>query len=112
MLVSCEVREVAGRDVLHVTGEIDYASSPDLEKTVLEHLEKNADRVILDLSEVSFMDSSGLALLLHARKAASDRDGSLSVVIPPQGPVMRVVEVAGVGAHLDLHESLDAAVAG
>lgn len=110
MLVSCEVREVAGRQVLHVTGEIDYASSPDLEKTVLEYLEKDADRVILDLSEVSFMDSSGLALLLHARKAAADRGGSLSVVIPPTGPVMRVVEVAGVRSHLDLYESLDDAV--
>ncbi len=51
--------------IINVKGEIDMLTSPNLRKKLLPFFKKNANGIIVDLSEVSFMDSSGIATLVE-----------------------------------------------
>ena len=95
---SCEVQ---GRDLIAVLGgELDLSNSDHvLERLKVEIAEVPADRVIFDLSGVSFLDSSGVRLIVKAKEAASAAGSTLLLrSVPPQAA--RVLEVSGVAGHL------------
>jgi anti-sigma B factor antagonist len=78
-------------------GEIDAHSAPALAGR-FETLPAGDDDVVIDMSEVTFMDSSGLRVLidLHERLAATSRR---LVIGSPSQPVTRLLEVAGLADH-------------
>jgi anti-sigma B factor antagonist len=97
-----ETREEAGRLFVRPCGELDLATAPDLEQLVLGRL---ADRtaVVLDLRGLSFMDSSGVRVLVAAHARAADGGGELTVVRPERGgAVDRILEVSGIEQALPL----------
>ena len=82
-----------------VVGEIDAHSAPAL-AAALE--ESTADTIVVDMSGVTFMDSSGLRVLL----ALAERSGGRSLQIAqPSRPIMRLFEVSGLVDHFDIIES-------
>jgi anti-sigma B factor antagonist len=97
-----------GRVVVGVAGEIDVATAPEVERA-LAHAGAEK-RVVLDLTECQFIDSSGLRTLLGARSAAQSAGGSLALVVADPG-LLRVFEVVGLGDVLDIHDTLDRALA-
>jgi anti-sigma B factor antagonist len=92
-----------GRVVVGVAGEIDVATAPEVERALAEAGAEK--RVVLDLSECQFIDSSGLRTLLGARSAAVSAGGSLVLVVADPG-LLRVFEVVGLGDILEIHDSL------
>ncbi|MFN8192710.1 MAG: STAS domain-containing protein [Nocardioidaceae bacterium] len=66
-----------GRALFRLSGEIDLAVAPDLVSEIEFVIDQISTDVVLDLSEVDFIDSSGLAMLLRLRKVTQDRGGSL-----------------------------------
>ena len=90
--------------VLVVDGEVDFGTSPEL-RFAFEPLE---GEVVVDLSETTFMDSSGLQVLLTA---TGDQKRRLHVACPPIGPVADLLRVAGVGDWFKLYERRDGAIA-
>ena len=99
--------QAPGHAVVAVAGEIDVATAPELERAL--HDAGVAKRVVLDLSECAFIDSSGLRTLLGARSAAATAGGSLVLVVSDPG-IMRVFEVTGLGDLLEIHATLAGAV--
>jgi anti-sigma B factor antagonist len=87
-----EVAHLHGRRDLHVEGELDCATAPKLEVR-LRALAGLGHPVALDLADVSFMDSSGLRLLLDAHRAA-ERDGRAFELRRPSPAVRRVLRLA------------------
>jgi anti-sigma B factor antagonist len=85
----------AGEQRLRVVGEVDVASSPALRAKIAELLDGGADRIVLDLSEMTFIDSSGLGVLVGALKRVRERDRSDLVLTGLQGPPRRVFEITG-----------------
>ncbi len=71
------------------------ASSPALESEFDTVLTATPERVVVDLGEVSFLDSSGIRVLLVARQRLVDAGATLTVD-PMSDPVQRVLEIAGV----------------
>ena len=67
--MNATTRSIKGTTIVDVVGHIDLGSSPALRKAMLECL-KNADRVAVNLSEVKYIDSSGIASLLEVLKEA------------------------------------------
>jgi anti-sigma B factor antagonist len=86
--------------VLAVSGEIDLATAPTIEGELLD-VEKAHRLVAIDLSQVSFVDSTGLRVILGADSRLRDAGGRLLIV---QGPsqVRRLFEVTGLTNHLDI----------
>ena len=81
---------------LRVAGELDLFTAPELNAA----LEDVREDVVLDLAEVTFVDSTGLAVLIAQRRATRAR-GILLRVRRPRPNVLRAFEVAGFGPALD-----------
>jgi anti-sigma B factor antagonist len=69
-------------DVIAVTGEIDLHTSPRLRDTLLSHLTNDARDLTVDLSEVTFIDSTGLSVLIAALRRARSLGGDLRLRSP------------------------------
>jgi anti-anti-sigma factor len=95
--------------LVEVTGEVDIATSPRL-RAALEERPRAEGRVVLDLTGVTFMDSSGLSVVLSLQRDAAATGERLAVVCPP-GPARLLFEVTGVDAELRLFATRDAALA-
>ncbi|HTV56050.1 MAG TPA: STAS domain-containing protein [Terriglobia bacterium] len=66
------VRERDGSTIVDVTGDVDMGTSPSLRKTLLESLKKTP-RLVVNLREVRYVDSSGIASLVEVLKEARDK---------------------------------------
>ena len=94
---------------LAVTGDLDIATVPALRERLAAIADAGPRRLLLDLRGVSFMDSTALAAVIHARKKLGD-DGRMSLVIPPDSYPRLILEVAGLAGILDVVETLDDAM--
>jgi anti-anti-sigma factor len=90
---------------LIVEGELDLGTVEDLESRLGE-LREDGQAVLLDLSPLAFMDSSGLRALMLAREDA-DRDGWGLRIVPPRGDAREVLRISGVEPFLPLVEESD-----
>lgn len=99
-----------GRYVVTVSGELDLATADRL-WTQLEALLVPQAVVVLDGTEISFLDSSGLRVLLQAGNRAT-AGGAQFRLVAPQQAVQRVLELAGTKDHLQTRETVAAALAG
>jgi anti-anti-sigma factor len=88
-----------GYEVLAVEGELDIATASRMIAALNEALAHVVEPLVVDLSKVVFMDSTGLALLINARRRVSRRGQGFAIVCPG-GPISRVFEIA------DMVESL------
>jgi anti-sigma B factor antagonist len=91
--------------LLSCAGELDAATAPALAERLRERTEP---AVIVDLTAVSFMDSTGLSILLNARLRYT-RAGRCLVVLCPDGPARRVLRLSGLEETLSVTDSLGAA---
>jgi anti-sigma B factor antagonist len=87
--------------VLSVTGELDLASSPALEGALTRASAAHGERVVLDLRGVSFMDSTGLSVLVSAQRDATESGRQLAV-ITGSDQVLRLLTLTGVAERLTL----------
>ena len=70
----------AERHVLAVRGEIDLFTAPELKSALGEALESGRTRIVVDLTETTFLDSTALGVLIGAVKRLRSRDGVLTIV--------------------------------
>jgi anti-sigma B factor antagonist len=82
-----------GYELLTVEGELDIATAPRMIGVLNEAIAEMASPLVVDLTHVVFMDSTGLALLMNAR-ARVVRQGHGFAIICPTGPIARVFEIA------------------
>ncbi len=90
---STEVNSTDEATVIHVRGEIDMATAERLRDVIEPHMGPE-QTIILDLSEVEFMDSSCLNVLVQARGRLTENGGSL-ILRNPSSAAHRVLTVAG-----------------
>lgn len=104
-------RPAVGVVVVVMDGEIDLASIPRLTELVRQRLTAAALRaVVLDLSEVSFVSSCGLELLLHTQRRAEQR-GIALYVIAASRPVMRLLELTELSGRFVVRDNVAEVVA-
>ena len=87
--------------VLPLAGDLDFATANDAFKQLLGLELRPRSRLVLDLSEVTFMDSTGIRLILQASERARVHGAGFVVVRPPAN-VMRVLELVGLDEQLEL----------
>ena len=98
------VREEAGAAIVSLTGEVDLEHSPRARALLLEWVERGS-RVLVDLSEVTYIDSSGVASLIEAFQLARKRsvDFALADVSPA---ALRVLELARLDRVFTIHPTV------
>jgi len=97
-----------GVETLVVEGELDIATASRLLSVLNSSVAEAIRAVVVDLSRVGFMDSTGLALLINARRRLSKRRKGFAVVCPP-GPLWRVFEITDMVDTLHVCPDLESA---
>ncbi len=115
MTLSVTVDERDGWAVLLVRGELDLVTSSGVRQHVHDVVADGRRALVLDLSEVRFCDSSGVSVLVGARRLMRSCAGRLRVVLPAQGAVdgshvNRVLAALGVRRLFDVFPDLATAL--
>ncbi|KUN97628.1 STAS domain-containing protein [Streptomyces sp. NPDC008086] len=102
--------------VLQVSGELDLVTSPVMRQHIHDVVAEGRHSLVLDLSEVLFCDSSGVGVLIAARRLIRSCQGSLRLILPAQGAadgshVNRVLGALGVRRLFEVYPDVTAAVA-
>ncbi len=98
------VRDEAGSTVVSFTGEVDLESS-SLARDVLLRAVSKGSNVLVDLSEVAYIDSSGVASLVEAFQRAK-KSGVEFALVSVNAPARRVLELARLDKVFTIHETL------
>ncbi len=109
--ITITVRADGPRSLIVVGGEVDMLTSPQLRATVLDQLGDAAgvQLVVLDLNAVTFLGTSGLAVLIEVREAAHMAGVELRLACTARR-VLRPLTIAGLVSLFDIRESQEAAL--
>ncbi len=100
------VKEEPDATVVSFTGEIDLQTSPDARQVLLDAVARGR-RVFVDLSKVTYTDSSGIASLVEAFQKARERDCAFALVAVTE-PVFRVLSLARLETVFTILETVEA----
>jgi anti-sigma B factor antagonist len=98
--------------VLCLHGELDLGTAPQLREVMQPVLERQTGPVVLDLSEVSFMDSTGVHLLLETLQRLKLQNRRLAIACCESGQVHRLLALVGLLDALSVYRSRESAVIG
>jgi anti-sigma B factor antagonist len=95
-----------GTLTFNVSGEVDVFSSTEL-KDALEHaIHQGSTKIILCMSGVEYIDSTGLGVLINAMKAAKEKEGVL-IIVSPSPRVVRLFDLTGVTSLFTICDTLE-----
>ena len=98
-------KEVFGVWILFtLKGRLDAQTAPDLDKEMLPEIDKRLD-IVLDASELEYISSMGIRSLVQAAKKTSEVNHRVAIC-GMQPEVKEVIEVSGIGAFLDVYDSV------
>jgi anti-sigma B factor antagonist len=105
MSVNVEQETRDGKYVVKVSGEVDLYSSPDLRDALTNSKCETGLPVVVDLSEVSYMDSSGVATLVEGFRTAEDRKVGFVLAAPSQS-VMKVLRLSRLDSVFEIRDQV------
>ena len=94
--------QAASARLLSLNGELDIATSTELDERLQAMLDDSSEDLIIDLSALSFMDSMGLQVLLRARRKLGRQERRLVLICPP-GPILRLLVVTNLDNAFNVH---------
>ena len=94
MELGLSVRHHGDRATIHIGGEIDLATCPQLQAVVVDLVDRGCHQLTIDLERVSFLDCAGIRVLVDARRRVQEQGGSVRLV-RPRPPVWRVLALTG-----------------
>lgn len=102
MAMDVALRRTPGVVIVAPVGDLDIDSAGDLRKALVEAIGDGSDRVVVDLADVGFLDSTGIGQL--AWLAADRGGGRTDVVVANARPIVRnALRLMGLNALLDVH---------
>ncbi|MEU6419186.1 STAS domain-containing protein [Streptomyces spiralis] len=95
--------------VVEIEGEADVFTVPHIREHVIKHMEHGRYRFIVDLRRVTFMDSTGLGVLVSILKRIRVHDGQLRLVIASR-EIHKIFQITGLHRVFSIYDSLDDAM--
>jgi anti-sigma B factor antagonist len=102
------VEEVGDATVVKLAGELDLYNAAAVRAALEEATAASPQRLVVDLSEVEFIDSTALGVLIEARKKLSNRRSFL--LAAPTLETQRALEISGLNRHFTVHDSVSEAL--
>jgi len=94
--------------ILRISGRLDATGAQRLQSLAMELKAKGEKNILVDLDQVAFVASSGLAIFLLLAEEFKDTGGKVIYVAPP-APVMHVIEMLNIDEYLEFADSLEEA---
>jgi anti-anti-sigma factor len=112
MLASIKFESLMDIPVARMTGEVDSSNARDLGASLVDAVPNQAMGMVLDLSETTYLDSSGIQLLFELAERLARRQQELRLVVPPESFVADVLAAVNLGGaaktDTSIHEALTA----
>jgi anti-anti-sigma factor len=97
--------------LVRVHGEIDLSNAHEVSAAIGTAMGQEARRLVVDLSDITYLDSAGVALLLRLAERLRARRRQLQLVVPRGSPVRRVLDFTGLPTVIPLQSRLEDALA-
>jgi anti-sigma B factor antagonist len=107
--LSLNHRKEGEKTVLEVGGEVDVYTAPKLRERLVELVGEGHYQIVVDMTKVEFLDSTGLGVLVGGLKRVRSHDGSLSLVCN-QERILKIFRITGLTKVFPIHDSLDEAL--
>ncbi|HEY8296727.1 MAG TPA: STAS domain-containing protein [Candidatus Baltobacteraceae bacterium] len=109
--LSIDIKSERNGDALVFTlrGSLDLATAPSVRAALLEAADDNKHEIIVDLTHVEFLDSTGLGALIGAHRRALEKSGRVALVIA-DGPIARLLNITGLMRVFGVYHSVAAAL--
>ncbi len=104
-----QLRNVDGRQVLDVKGEVDVYTAPQFKEAVNKMVDSGEKHLLIDMSGVRYMDSSGFGTLLSVMKRLKPNGGSINL-INVSGPIDRILKITRLNQVFATYASVDEAI--
>jgi len=96
--------------LIELGGEVDLYTAPEFKERMVQVIEDGKTRVVVDLSEATFIDSTTLGVLVGGVKRLRPNGGSLALVCTDQN-IQKIFEITGLDRVFPIHETREAALA-
>src|SRR5689334_1306876 len=96
--------------IARLSGEIDMSNAEDMGATVVGATPNEVAGVVLDLTDVEYLDSAGIYVIFGMRASLQARGQSLIMVIPPESPVHDALRLSGAERPGEIAEAVDEAL--
>jgi anti-sigma B factor antagonist len=107
--LSIHVHVSGGMQVFDLTGSLDIATAPTVRAALLEASERGDHRLVVDLTKLEFLDSTGLGALIGGQRRAKEFDGDVRLVAT-EGQILRLLRITGLLKVFSVYPTLDAAL--
>ncbi|WLR54952.1 anti-sigma factor antagonist [Mesobacillus subterraneus] len=109
MNISIDVKEKESKLAVKVSGEIDAYTAPQLREKLFPLSEKEGVEMVVDLSEVNYMDSTGLGVFVGVFKNVRAHDGEFKIVGLSER-LQRLFEITGLADIIDINSQIEGGV--
>jgi anti-sigma B factor antagonist len=97
--------------VIALSGEVDIYSAPQFKETLVKGIDEGARRIIVDLTNVSFIDSTALGVLVSGAKRVRPQNGGLDIVCADEN-ITRIFEITGLDRIFGIYPTREEALKG
>jgi anti-sigma B factor antagonist len=102
------VEQIGEARIVRLGGELDLYNAQEVRDTLLEVCSDSPGRIVVDLSEVEFIDSTALGVLIEARTKMENGRGFL--LAAPGLETRRALQISGLDRHFGVHDTVPAAL--
>jgi anti-sigma B factor antagonist len=95
-----------GEQVVAISGEIDLTNAIQVRDAISHIASPDATSITVDLTETTYLDSSGIAILFHLSERLNDRRQELRVVVPPTSPLRTALELTNLPRTIPVRSTL------
>ena len=104
-----EIERLNGAVIIRLVGELDLYNAPEVRTALLQVCAEQPERLVVDLSEVDFLDSTTFGVLIEARAKLENRQAFL--LASPRLETHRALTISGLDQHLSVHDTVESALA-
>ena len=94
--------------IFKLRGSLDLATSPTVRAALMEGTEKGKRDLVVDLTQLEFLDSTGLGALIGAHRRATEHGGTFRLIVS-DGPIARLLNITGLIRVFAVYHTLDEA---
>ena len=102
-----DARTDDGVQILRIYGEVDLTNAVEVRDAISHIASPDATTIAIDLTETTYLDSSGIATLFHLAERLNHRRQNLRLVVPLDSPVRRALELADVPQTIPIQNALE-----
>jgi anti-sigma B factor antagonist len=104
--IDLRTEDGGGTLVFRLRGSLDLATAPTVRAALSDATDEGGHHIVVDLTQLEFLDSTGLGVLIGAHRRAAERGGSLRLIVH-DGPISRLLNITGLIGVFAVYHSLE-----